>query len=151
MRQIFSLIYLILLFEGCSVDIDPSASNSASAILAIFGEYTFAILSLFLFYILRAITIIGGGIITIGVIHIFNKSPFLNISPTYILLLGVIVILIGFLQPNNPYKPQIVIAHKSWKRKSTPTNKRRNKISEILIQIISGVATGFILHLCGIQ
>ena len=150
MKKIFLLFNLTILLGGCSADIDPSASNSISAVIAVLGEYALAILSLLLFYILRFITILGGGIICIGVIHMINNSTLCNLNPTYIVLVGIILIIIGLLQPNDIYKPQIVISHNSWKRKNIPMNKKNNSISDILLQIISGVMVGFILHICGI-
>ena len=59
--------------------------------------------------------------------------------------------LAGLLQPNATYNPQIAIARNSWKRKNSPTDKKNNSFSEILVQIISGIMVGFILHICGIK
>ena len=150
MNKIFLLFNLAIFLGGCSADIEPSASNSISAVIAVLGEYTLAIFSLLLFYILRFITILGAGIICIGAIHMINNSPLFNLNPAYVIFAGIILIIIGVLQPYDIYKPQIVISRNSWKRKNTPTSKKNNSMSEILIQIISGVIVGFILHICGI-
>ena len=150
MKKIFLLFNLAILLGGCSADIDPSASNSISAVIAVLGEYTLAILRLYLFYILRFITILSGVFIYLGTIHIIENSTVFNINPSYLLFTGIILMLAGLLQPNATYNPQIAIARNSWKRKNSPTDKKNNSFSEILVQIISGIMVGFILHICGI-
>lgn len=151
MIKYFIVLFIVILFGGCSADIDPSASNSISAILAVLGEYTLVILSLFLFYVLRFITILGGVVVSIGAIHMLDNSLLYNINPSYVLFTGFLLILLGLLQPNKTYTPKIIIANNSWKRKNTSNNKKDNKISEILIQIFSGLTVGIILNFCGIQ
>lgn len=145
---IIKLIYLLfpLFLVSCSVEIESSSASSISAILAVLGEYLFAILFLIIFLIIHCLRIVGVAIFTFALYVMFYNIKIVNLDPKIFLILGLSLVVISFLPINKIYEPKIIIAKNIQKYKNKESNiKSRKNYTSIIIETITGIVGGLIL------
>lgn len=145
---IIKLIYLLfpLFLVSCSVEIESSSASSISAILAVLGEYLFAILFLIIFLIIHCLRIVGVAIFTFALYVMFYNIKIVNLDPKIFLILALSLVVISFLPINKIYEPKIIIAKNIQKYKNKKSNiKSRKNYTSIIIDTITGIVGGLIL------
>ena len=140
------MLAIITFLTSCTAEIDPSATNSISAISAVIGEYLLAILALIFFYAAYMIRIAGTAAVTYGLYYILVSNAATNIvNPIIVLIIGLIaVIALSFYNPPKPYKPSVIISKHAGKIKHEPV-KEPNQLKHFLLQILAGIITGVII------
>lgn len=143
---------LPLLLTSCQAEIEPSAANSASAIIAVIGEYLFAFLFLIVCFIMHLLRISAVVISTIALYSIYSGTNMWNLDPVLLLVIGLVIIVGSFFFPVKLYSPKIVIAENISKYKYKYESKNDNKSNTIkgyvikfVIEVIIGVLSGYIL------
>ena len=136
------LLILILTIVSCRAEIEPSAANSASAIIATLGEYVFAMLALILCCIFHIIRIVGLGIVTFSCCMILSDATSNMINPKLALLVGVILLIASLFIPSKIYSPHVIIS-KNVKR--LKDEAKENKRNIFLYEVCVGVLVGDVL------
>lgn len=141
---IFAVIIFLLtsVLTSCRVDIDPAAANSHSAILAVIGEYLYAIIVLMLvvlLWILRpaciALVVLGA----LGVCDVISVS----VSPEMLVGIGVLMFLASFA-PIQQYEPTVIISKHFKVTKKEKVKEKHENFQQILIQLLAGIILLFI-------
>ena len=137
---------LVLFFTSCTVGIDPSAANSASAIIATVLEYIFAFLVLMCCCIFRLIRIAGTAGVAIAIYKLLTdmNSPYIN--PSLLLVIGIVLIIVSLFSPLKIYQPRVVISKYAGKQKneSAPNNKWKSFFIDICRGLILGIILLFV-------
>ena len=124
------------IFTSCKVFIDPAAANSQSAIIAVVGEYLYAIIVLVLVAILWLLRPAG---IALAVLGMLGLCDFVELSENSILL-----VCIGFLMyftsfaPIKQYEPLVVISKHFKIPKKENVIEKQNNYKEFCIQLFVG-------------
>lgn len=128
----------ILLLTSCNAEIDPSAANSSSAIIATIGEYLFAIIVLMAYLITHLIRIAGVASITFALYMLSSNTNPSIINPYLLLVIGFIGLL---CIPVKIYKPRVIISKYAGKQKKETEehDKWKNFIYDIIIGFVSGI------------
>ena len=139
----FTILVFALSLTSCDAEIEPSAANSVSAIIATILEYLYAIIILIACIIIRIIRIVGIVSIIIAS-HMLYSNANASIINTYLLLaIGLIVIIGSLCIPVKTYKPHVIISKYAGKQKKEA--EKHNKWKDFLYDTCIGLASGIIL------
>lgn len=147
---------LPLLLTSCQAEIEPSAANSASAIIAVIGEYLFAIIVLLFCGIVHLMRIGGAFISTMALFLMYNGKNLWNLNSASFFLIGIALIACSLFIKIRPYTPQVLIAkniskHKYKSNNGSKINNKKSIVREIVIGVITAVLSGIILSISGIN
>ena len=139
-RYLLALV-LLLCMTACSAEIESSSANSISAIFAVCGEYILAIISILVLLLIHCVRVVGIAMSTMAIFMICGNLKFGNLDTSWLLLIGVILILISFITPLKCYEPKVVIAKNiaKVKKNETKNNPQKSLAFEIIIGVIIGV------------
>ena len=146
MNILFKYLFLFILLlscSACSAEIESSSANSISAILAVCGEYIFAIISLVILFLIHCVRVVGIALSTMSIYMLFCNIRFENFCTSWLLLIGCLLILISFLMPIKIYEPKVVIARNLSKIRAHKYEKKSQM--PLVIEIIVGVIIGVVL------
>ena len=134
-------VMLLLCLTSCSAIIESSSANSISAILSVIGEYSIAGISLIALLLIHCIRISGISISTISIYMLHCNLKLEQLAPSWLLLIGLLLIASSFITPIKYHEPKIVIAKNvaKIKNKESKTDSHRSLISEIVVGVIIGV------------
>lgn len=138
-----TVIISILFLTSCIAEIDPSAANSISAIIAVIGEYVFAILVLIFCLISRLIRIAGSATVTFALYMLWANVNLDIINSNWLLAIGMVLIIISFFIPEKIYKPHVIISKYAGKQKSDP--QTYNRMKGFLCDFFIGLLVGIVL------
>ena len=141
-KYLFAVIF-ILLFTSCAAEIEPSAANSASAIIATLMEYIFAIIVLIFCYISHLIRIAGTAGVTIALYMFVTNMNSACVNPSLLLMIGIVLIIVSLFIPIKIYQPRVIISKYAGKQKNEPVPN--NKLKFLLIDLCCGLILGIIL------
>lgn len=151
-EKLLLICMLPLLLASCYAEIEPSAANSTSAIIAVIGEYVLAVLFLIICFVIHLLRIGGSAISTIALYSIYCERDLWMFDPALLLIIGIVMIVCSLFFPAKLYTPQVIIANNiskyRYKYKRKNEKKKDNKTSvvyEIIIGVIIGVITEVIL------
>lgn len=136
------LLISVMMLISCRAEIEPSAANSASAIIATLGEYVFAMFALMLCYIFHIIRIVSSAIVTFSCYMILTDATSNMINPKLALLAGVMLLIASLFVPSKIYSPHIIIS-KNVKRLEDETPKNKRNI--FLYEVCGGLLVGVVL------
>lgn len=125
------------LLSSCSDYIDPAAANSLSAIIAVIGEYVYAIIALVLVAILWIFRPAGVALAVLGVLGLCDFVE-LSINATYLICIGVLMFFASFA-PIKPYKPLVVISKHFKMPKEEKGKEKLNSYQDFFVQLLVGV------------
>lgn len=106
----FTILVFALSLTSCDAEIEPSAANSVSAIIATILEYLYAIIILIACIIIRIIRIVGIVSIIIASHMLYSNANASIINPYLLLAIGLIVIIGSLCIPVKTYKPHVIIS-----------------------------------------
>ena len=134
------LLILMLTIVSCRAEIEASAANSASAIIAILGEYMFAIFVLILCSIVHIIRTVSLAIVSFSCFMILTDATSNMINPKLALLVGGILLIVSLFVPSKIYTPHVIIS-KNVKRLESKAkeNKRNIFLCEVGVGLLVGV------------
>lgn len=134
-----SSILLAGLLTSCTDFIDPSAANSFAAVIAVVGEYLYAMLALVLFVVLWILRPAGIALAVLGVLGLYELVE-LSVNSTLLMFIGFMMLIASFA-PIKQYEPLIVIS-KHFKVSKKEEDKERHKgYQEFFIQLLVGFVT----------
>lgn len=136
-----TVVFAILLtgtLTSCTDFIDPSAANSLAAVLAVIGEYLYAIIVLALLVILWILRPAGIALTLLGVLGLC-KVVELSVNSTLLACIGILLIFASFV-PIKQYEPLVVISKHFKMPKKEKVKEKHNTYKNILIQILVGTA-----------
>jgi len=111
-KDIIIAFVLIFSFTGiltsCKDFIDPAAANSYSAVIAVIGEYLFAIIVLILVFILWVLRPAGIALAMLGLLGLGDLVE-LSLNPILLICIGLLMFFTSFV-PITPYEPLVVIS-----------------------------------------
>ena len=125
---------------SCRAEIAPLAANSASAIIAILGEYMFAIFVFILCSIVHIIRTVSLAIVSFSCFMILTDVTSNMINPKLALLVGGILLIVSLFVPSKIYTPHVIIS-KNVKRLESKAkeNKRNIFLCEVGVGLLVGV------------
>lgn len=134
------LLIFVMMLISCRAEIEPSAANSASAIIAILGEYMFAIFVLILCSIVHIIRTVSLAIVSFSCFMILTDVTSNMINPKLALLVGGILLIVSLFVPSKIYTPHVIIS-KNVKRLESKAkeNKRNIFLCEVGVGLLVGV------------
>jgi len=144
-RQNLTVAFAILLtgsLTSCTDFIDPSAANSLAAVLAVIGEYLYAILVLALVVILWILRPAGSALTLLGVLGLC-KVVELSVNSTLLVCIGLLMFFASFA-PIKQYEPLVIISKHFKMPKKEKVKEKHNAYHEFFIQMIVGIAMLFI-------
>lgn len=129
-----------MMLISCRAEIAPLAANSASAIIAILGEYMFAIFVLILCSIVHIIRTVSLAIVSFSCFMILTDVTSNMINPKLALLVGGILLIVSLFVPSKIYTPHVIIS-KNVKRLESKAkeNKRNIFLCEVGVGLLVGV------------
>ena len=129
-----------MMLISCRAEIAPLAANSASAIIAILGEYMFAIFVLILCSIVHIIRTVSLAIVSLSCFMILTDVTSNMINPKLALLVGGILLIVSLFVPSKIYTPHVIIS-KNVKRLESKAkeNKRNIFLCEVGVGLLVGV------------
>lgn len=151
-KKLLLICMLPLLLASCYAEIEPSAANSASAIIAVIGEYVLAVLFLIICFVIHLLRIGGSAISIIALYSMYYEKNLWEFDPALLLIIGIVMIVCSLFFPAKLYTPQVIIANNISKYKYKYENKngkkkenKKNVVYDILIGVIVGLVTDIIL------
>ena len=135
-RHLLVCICIISLLTSCDIQIDPSAANSASAIIATLGEYFYAFVTLLLIFVLSLFRGVGIGTVLFGLVFLIIDKE-ISLEPIYFLAIGVLLFAVSFV-PIKQYIPQVNISRKKMSSRNTENGI---SVRDIIIQIAISIVT----------
>lgn len=133
----------VIMFTGvltsCTDIIDPAAANSLSAILAVIGEYLYAIIALVLVVILWILRPAGIALATLGMLGVCGIVE-LSVNSLFLICIGIMMFLISFV-PIRQYEPLVIISKHFKMPKKEMVREKHNSYHELLIQLFVGFIT----------
>lgn len=152
LTNIFTVLFVILfmgLFDSCYAHIDPVAANSSSAILAVLGEYLYALFALVLFVVLWILRPAGITLVGLGVLGLFDYVEMV-VNPILLICIGFMMFLTSFA-PIKQYEPMVVIS-KHFKMPTKECSRKKDTgLSNYFIQLLVGVITLLIEYTLFVQ
>ena len=136
-RAFLILLAIMLFLISCDTQIDPSAANSVSAIIATLGEYTYAIITVFLIFILSLVRGVGIGTTVFGLLLLIIDNE-ITLNPTCFLTIGLLLFAISFV-PIKQYTPKVNISRK--KMTIINTSEKGVFMKEIISPIVISIVT----------
>lgn len=133
--NIIILLLSVMLLSSCYAEISDESANSASAIIAVFGEYLLAIVSLILMSLLWIIRPLAMSCIIFGILGLLSVFE-VTIDPLIFLLAGGVLILVSAVHIKL-YHPTVLIG---VKRKQVEEQSGEQQWKGILLQLVIGVA-----------
>lgn len=134
----YLLIFILLLScSACSAEIESSSANSISALLAVCGEYAFAVISLVCLLLIHCVRVVGVAMSTMAIYMICSNLRFGDMNASWLLLIGAFLILVSFITPLKYYEPKVLIAKNIAKVKKNETKKNSQK--SLAFEIVIGV------------
>ena len=129
-----------MMLISCRAEIAPLAANSASAIIAILGEYMFAIFVFILCSIVHIIRTVSLAIVSFSCFMILTDVTSNMINPKLALLVGGILLIVSLFVPSKIYTPHVIIS-KNVKRLESKAkeNKRNIFLCEVGVGLLVGV------------
>lgn len=111
-KDIIIAFVLIFSFTGiltsCKDFIDPAAANSYSAVIAVIGEYLFAIIVLILVFLLWVLRPAGIALAVLGMLGLCDYIE-LSLDPILLICIGILIFFTSFA-PITQYEPLVVIS-----------------------------------------
>lgn len=141
-KCLFAVIF-VLFFTSCTAEIEPSAANSISAVIATLMEYIFAIIVLIFVYISHLIRIAGTAGVTIALYMLVTNMDSTYVNPCLLLAIGIVLITVSLFIPIKIYQPHVIISKYAGKQKNEPAPN--NKLKFLLIDLCCGLILGIIL------
>jgi hypothetical protein len=137
--KVLSFILLAGLLSSCKDFIDPAAANSLSAIIAVVGEYLYAILALVLVVLLWILRPAGIALAVLGVLGLYNLVE-LSQNSALLICIGLLMFIASFA-PIKQYEPLVVISKHFKLQKKMEAKEKRKCYQEFLIQLLVGFLT----------
>ena len=129
---------LIFSFTGiltsCKDFIDPAAANSHSAIIAVVGEYIYAIIVIVLVTILWVLRPAGIALAVLGMLGLCDYIE-LSLDPILLICIGLLMSFTSFV-PIKPYEPLVVISKHFKIPKKEKVIEKHSAYQDLLIQLL---------------
>ena len=135
-RPLLICICIISFLSSCDIQIDPSAANSASAIIATLGEYFYAFVTLLLVFVFSLFRGVGVGTALFGLLFLIIDRE-ISLEPIYFLAIGLLLFAMSFV-PIKQYIPQVNISRKKMSSRNTDNGM---SVRDIIIQIAISIVT----------
>lgn len=132
-------IILSGVFTSCTDFIDPTAANSLSAILAVIGEYLYAIIALILVVVLWIFRPAGIALVLLGIMALC-KIVELSVDSVLLVCIGIMMFLTSFA-PIKQYEPLVVISKHFKIPKKEKVRDKHNRYQDLFIQLLVGIIT----------
>lgn len=127
---------------SCTDLIDPAAANSLSAILAVIGEYLYAIIALVLVVVLWIFRPAGIALVLLGILGVCEMVE-LSVNSMLLVCIGIMMFLASFA-PIKQYEPLVVISKHFKMPKKEKVREKHSGYQEFFIQLFVGIITLFI-------
>lgn len=139
-----AFLFAAVCLSSCTAVIDPAAGWSGAGIIAVIGEYAFAIFIVIVVAALWLLRSLGLATILCAILAFLDLWE-LIISPKMMLILGIVIFLISFI-PVKPYKPTVLITnnHEIVNRMLNIPSSNRPFWQELLLSLIAGIILLFI-------
>ena len=141
LSQVLLIFTFVISATSCIAEIEPSAANSTSAIIATLGEYLLALFSLVVILFIHMLRVSAIAIASFSLYMVCIDKAIFNIEPRLVLFFGILTIIISFFIPIKQYNPNIIISKragnvKSVKSSSTNDNKY---IKDFFVGLVTGI------------
>ena len=137
-KVIIVAFVLIFSFTGiltsCKDFIDPAAANSYSAVIAVIGEYLFAIIVLILVFILWVLRPAGIALAMLGLLGLCDLVE-LSLNPILLICIGLLMFFTSFV-PITPYEPLVVISKHFKLPKKEKVIEKHSAYKDFFIQLL---------------
>lgn len=137
-KDIIIAFVLIFSFTGiltsCKDFIDPAAANSYSAVIAVIGEYLFAIIVLILVFILWVLRPAGIALAMLGLLGLCDLVELL-LNPILLICIGLLMFFTSFV-PITPYEPLVVISKHFKLPKKEKVIEKHSAYKDFFIQLL---------------
>lgn len=137
-KDIIVAFVLIFSFTGiltsCKDFIDPAAANSYSAVIAVIGEYLFAIIVLILVFILWVLRPAGIALAMLGLLGLCDLVE-LSLNPILLICIGLLMFFTSFV-PITPYEPLVVISKHFKLPKKEKVIEKHSAYKDFFIQLL---------------
>ena len=137
-KDIIVAFVLIFSFTGiltsCKDFIDPAAANSYSAVIAVIGEYLFAIIVLILVFILWVLRPAGIALAMLGLLGLCDLVE-LSLNPILLICIGLLMFFTSFV-PITPYEPLVVISKHFQLPKKETVIEKPSAYKDFFIQLL---------------
>lgn len=134
---------LAVMFSGfltsCTDLIDPAAANSLSAILAVIGEYLYAIIALVLVVVLWIFRPAGIALVLLGILGVCEMVE-LSVNSMLLVCIGIMMFLASFA-PIKQYEPLVVISKHFKLPKKEKVREKHSGYQEFFLQLFVGIIT----------
>ena len=130
---------LIGTLTSCTDFIDPSAANSFAAIIAVIGEYLYAIIALVMVVLLWILRPAGVALALLGVLGLCDFVD-LTVNASLLIFAGVIMFIASFA-PIKPYEPLVIISKNFKIPKAEKDKDKHNSYQGFFMQLIVGFIT----------
>ena len=137
-KDIIIAFVLIFSFTGiltsCKDFIDPAAANSYSAVIAVIGEYLFAIIVLILVFLLWVLRPAG---IALAVLDMLGLCDYIELSldPILLICIGILIFFTSFA-PITQYEPLVVISKHFKLPKKEKVIEKHSAYQDLFIQLL---------------
>ena len=137
-KDIIVAFVLIFSFTGiltsCKDFIDPAAANSYSAVIAVIGDYLFAIIVLILVFILWVLRPAGIALAMLGLLGLCDLVE-LSLNPILLICIGLLMFFTSFV-PITPYEPLVVISKHFKLPKKEKVIEKHSAYKDFFIQLL---------------
>ena len=137
-KDIIIAFVLIFSFTGiltsCKDFIDPAAANSYSAVLAVIGEYLFAIIVLILVFLLWVLRPAGIALAVLGMLGLCDYIE-LSLDPILLICIGILIFFTSFA-PITQYEPLVVISKHFKLPKKEKVIEKHSAYQDLFIQLL---------------
>ena len=137
-KDIIIAFVLIFSFTGiltsCKDFIDPAAANSYSAVIAVIGEYLFAIIVLILVFLLWVIRPAGIALAVLGMLGLCDYIE-LSLDPILLICIGILIFFTSFA-PITQYEPLVVISKHFKLPKKEKVIEKHSAYQDLFIQLL---------------
>ena len=133
-----AIIFFVIIgtLASCTDYIDPSAANSFAAIIAVIGEYLYAVVALVLVVILRILRHVGITLAILGLLSFCNLVE-LSVSSLLLVCIGILMFFVSF-SPIKQYEPRVIISKHFKMPEKEKCKENRNGYQEFFIQLFVG-------------
>ena len=137
-KDIIIAFVLIFSFTGiltsCKDFIDPAAANSYSAVIAVIGEYLFAIIVLILVFLLWVLRPAGIALAVLGMLGLCDYIE-LSLDPILLICIGILIFFTSFA-PITQYEPLVVISKHFKLPKKEKVIEKHSAYQDLFIQLL---------------
>ena len=137
-KDIIIAFVLIFSFTGiltsCKDFIDPAAANSYSAVIAVIGEYLFAIIVLILVFLLWVLRPAGIALAVLGMLGLCDYIE-LSLDPILLICIGILIFFTSFA-PITQYEPLVVLSKHFKFPKKEKVIEKHSAYQDLFIQLL---------------